>query len=250
MANWFDAPPTPGGDEAQRLEAIYRYLQTMSDQLNEAMNGISIENFAQETREMIATATAGGNAEKEITEAKNALRSMIIKTAEVVRTEMEEIRITLEEKYEAHSELFGDLESRLSNNISTTAEGIRQDFAFTEEMRSNVDDIEGYIHRTSDYIFTGVIGYDSQSLPIVGVAIGEGITQYDQDGNPSINDNAKVATFTKDRLSFWHGSTEVAYFGDNRMYITACEVLNELKMGKYIWHIQADGSMGLLVSDT
>lgn len=249
MANIFDGPPALVGDEQRQLEALYRYLQVMSDQLNESMNSITLENFAPQTMTRIQTAIQGpgGGTDKKITDARNALRSMIIKSAEIVRTEMQEIKTELTDQYMAASREYGDLNRRFTDEIEATGQGIKQNFTYIEELTDRTNNNETYITRMNNYIYSGVIGEDDSMQPIYGIAIGEGVTKYDQEGNPYLDDNAKVATFTKDRLSFWHGTKEMAYFSDRTMYITDAEILNRLRMGNYVWKIQQDGSMGLTV---
>lgn len=252
MTQMFDGPPALAGDETQQLISMYRYLQQVSDRLNEAMNNITVENFSQGTRETIQTVMDGGNAEKKIRDSQNTLKSMIIKTAEIVRTEMEEIRTQLTERVTAVSEEFGTMEREVTNSIEANAEGIRQTIETVETIQSAVNGVEGYVERTSGYIFSGIIGQKTDSggntVNVLGIAIGEGITAYDAGGNAVINDAAKVATFTKDRLSFYQGGVEMAYFSDRKMYISSAEVTGALTMGNYIWKIHTDNSMSLMVN--
>lgn len=249
MANHFDGPPALVGDEARQLEQMYRYLQTMSDKLNEALFSISTENFTVETRSQIEAAGSTAVDEK-IRKSQTTVRSLIVKSAEIVRHEMEEISTRLEDRYLAISDQFGTLEREMTATIEANAAGIRQNYDYIEDMQSRVEGVEGYTRHNSEYIFSGLIGLDSSGNPIYGIAIGEGITQYDSDGNAVINDNAKVATFTKERLSFWQGNTEMAYFSDQMLYVNEMRVLNGMRMGNYVWKIQTDGSMGLMVAQT
>lgn len=248
MANHFDGPPALIGEDRQNLEAIYRYLQTMSDQLNMAMNSMTIENFAPSTQKQLSSAISGDETQKEITGTKNALRSMIIKSAEIVKTEMQEISTELKGQYQAMSKQFGELDQKLSLQIDANARGIQQNYEYFEQLTGRADGTDDYIKHYNNYIFMGQIGLREDTLePVYGLAIGEGVTQYDDHGNPYLNNNAKVATFTKDRLSFWQGATEMAYFSDKKLYITDVEILSKMTMGNYVWKIQADGSMGLMV---
>lgn len=246
MANLFDAPPALTGDERNQTEQLYRYMAQMSEALNEALNGLTMANFVAEAQDQIIAATAGGGqaAKKEIDSTKNALRSLIIKTAEIVRTEMEEISTELRTMYQGISSDFGTLERELTARIQANAEGISQNYTYIENVNT---DQQRFENRISARIFSGIISYDAQDLPIYGIAIGENVTQYDQSGNPVLNENTKMATFTTDRLSFWQGQTEVAYFSQQKLFITNCEILRAMKMGRYEWRIQSDGSMGLSV---
>lgn len=246
MANHFDAPPTLMGDEQSQLTAMYRYLMQMSDQLNEAMNNITLANFAPEAQKQLTQAAGGSGESKEVQDAKRTLRSMIIKSAEIVRNEMTEISTELQQQYTAVSQQFGTLDQKLSLAIQANADGIRQNYEYIEKLEGRTDETNNYIIHTSNYIFSGQIGTNEVTMePVYGIAIGEGITQYDSEGNPHINGNAKVATFTKERLSFWQGTAEMAYFSDKTLYVTDASILKTLRMGNYYWKIEPDGSMGL-----
>jgi hypothetical protein len=79
-----------------------------------------------------------------------------------------------------------------------------------------------------------------------GIAIGENVTAYDSQGNPYLNHNAKSATFTMDRLSFWQGNVEIAYFSNGKFYITDGEIRNSLQIGNFVFKKMADNSMALM----
>ena len=160
---------------------------------------------------------------------------------------MEEIRTTLEAKVTAISDQFGEMEQHLSMQISANAEGITQNFEYIETLLGKADENDEFRIKSSQYIFSGLLWIDSVTgLPVYGIAIGDGITQY-VDGEATINNNARLATFTKEKLSFWQGTTEVAYFSNRKLFIQRAEILHTLKMGHYAWTIQADGSLGLKV---
>lgn len=249
MANLFDTPPALTGDGQNQMDQLYRYLAQMSEQLNEAMNGLTFANFTQAAQAELQQITGGGDARKEIDSTKNALRSMIIKTAEIVRTEMDEISTELRGQYVGVSEEFGRIQRDLTARIEANTAGIGQNYEYIETLNGKNGELEGFVQRINERIFSGLIGQDALGRPVYGIAIGENVTAYDNDGNPYINHNAKSATFTKERLSFWQGNTELAYFSNRKLYITSCEVLNEMTMGRYVWKIQSDGSMGLAIED-
>ena len=254
MAKIFDMPPALSGDEREQTAQLYRYLMQMSEQLNETVSTLSREGEKGETIVLEtgggrSVSTGSGASAAETNKQRNALRSMIIKTAEIVRTEMQEIRTTLEGSIEAQSSIFGDMTTKMRNDIEINALGVSQNYTYYEELNGATAELGHFKSTISERIFSGAIGTDTETgLPIYGLAIGENVTAYDADGNPYINDNAKMATFTKDKLSFWQGETEVAYFSDKKLYITQAEVTNEMKMGNFIWKVQQDGSLGLIVA--
>ena len=237
---FFDNPPVLNGGEKDQIIQLQRYLTAMSEKLNIALMDISVEQMDPTARTVITTAEARNE------ETVNSLKSMIVKTATIIRHEMDMISTTLTDNYEALSEQFGAYERNLQSEITATAEGILQDYQY-EERVSGLEDEAGntdvFIRKINQYIFSGLIDEVNGKY---GIAIGENVTSYDAQGNPYLNNNQKMATFTMDRLSFWQGETEVAYFSSNTFYIQRGEILNSLKMGNHTWNVMADGSMALV----
>lgn len=238
---FFDNPPILQGDEKTQLKQLYGYLSIVSGKLNEALTGIGIEQLDESTKEMIRQAEAGNTAQTE-----NTLKALIVKTADIVRTEMDEIATSLHMETEALSEQFGEYERNLDSNIRATAEGVLQDYRYEERVQgleTEAGTTEGFIRRTNQYIFSGLI--DEVNMKY-GIAIGEGVTSYDANGNPYLNSNAKCATFTMDRLSFWQGTVELAYFSSGKFFINNGEILQTLKIGEFMWKKMAGGSLALV----
>ena len=237
---FFDNPPVLQGKEADQLRQLARYLNTMSEKLNQALMTITIEQMAPEVQQAVTGAA-------EATQQRyDGLKSLIIKTAEVVRHEMDEITARLEDNYEALSSEFGTYERNLSSTITATAEGILQDYQFEERiagLEGGAEDTDGFMRRINQYIFTGLVDEVNGKY---GIAIGENVTGYDANNNPYLNTNRKTATFTMDELAFWQGETKLAYFSDRVFHIENGEVTKTMKMGNHTWTILTDGSMGLI----
>lgn len=238
---FFDNPPVLQGTERMQLDQMYRYLNAMSDKLNQALMTITIEQMAPETQEMIRTAAQ--KEEEKDAGGYQALKSLIVKTAEVVRHEMTEISTTLTDEYTALSSQFGEYERNLDATITATAEGILQQYNYDERITGLEDDTAAYQRRFGQYIFTGLVDEVGGKY---GIAIGENVTAYDEDGNPYLNTERKTATFTMDELAFWHGETKMAWFTDNIFHIAQGEVTKSMKMGNHTWQVLSDGSMGLI----
>ena len=233
---FFDNPPVLQGDERTQLKQLSGYLYTISSKLNEALMTVTTE-AAKEVEQRI---TQGLPAEerKEYT----ALKSLIIKTAEIVRTEMDEISTQLHGETQAISSQVGTLVQSLDATIRATAEGVLQDYHYSETVRNTQTNTE-FRTKTNQYIFTGLINDNPVEY---GIAIGEGVTAYDNDGNPYLNQNAKVATFSMNRLAFWQGNTLMAYFSSGRFYIANGEITGTLTIGNYQWKAMTDQSMVLV----
>ena len=237
---FFDNPPALTGDEKSQLVQLQRYLFTLSDKLNNALTDIDAEQIAPQVRQSISK-----EANTKISEQAQTLKSLIIKTADIVRSEIDEITAELHSDYVAHSELYGDYEQYLTGKITATADGILQQYGYDERITALEDDAgntEVFMRRINQYIFSGLIDEVNGKY---GIAIGEDVTAYDEEGNPYLNSERKMATFTMDRLSFWQGETELAYFSDEVLHVNKAEIMNTLKIGNHSWMVLAGGAMAL-----
>ena len=234
---FFDNPPTLQGAERQQLNQLYQYLSAMSDKLNQALMSITIEQMTPETQAVIRQGQTAA------TDQSETLKAMIVKTAQVVRHEMDEITAQLRDEYTALSDEFGEYERNLESTITATAEGVLQSYHYDEQIQAVSDDAEGFRRRIDQYIFCGLIDEINGKY---GIAIGENVTAYDGEGNPYLNTARKTATFTMDELAFWQGETKLAWITDNIFHFAQGEVTKSMKMGNHTWTILSDGSMGLI----
>ena len=235
---FFDNPPILYGDEKSQLTQLQRYLNTMSDKLNQALMTITIEQMAPETQKIIQQA-GGDKVEKQYT----GLKAMIVKTAEVVRHEMDEIRTTLTDDYEALSDQFGTMTNTLTNQITATAQGVEQNFQRIQTIQGKDAGYDQFIDRYSSHIFIGIIGQDPiTGEDITGISIGEDIVNPDG----TVNVNHQMATFTADRLSFYQNGQEMGYYAANVFHIGNGEIINSLQMGNHIWKTLTGGAMALV----
>lgn len=243
---YFDGPTTLIGSEQEQLRQIYSYLYAMSEKLNEAMNSITEENMDQEIQVKINQIPS----KEDRTQEANALKSLIIKTAQIVRSEMDEIRTTLESNYQAISEEFGEYNRNLTSNITATAEGILQDYRFEERIQSNTDTMEGFIHKTNQYIYSGLIDTVTEggvTRERYGIAIGNNVTDTDQEGNESLNRDNMMSTFTMDELAFYVNAVKVAWFSNSVFNISDGRITNTLRIGNHVWRTLANGALVLNV---
>lgn len=70
------------------------------------------------------------------------------------------------------------------------------------------------------------------------------------DGGPVLELGASASQgkvqLTDDRLSFLSGDSEVAYVGNDRLYINNAQVLNTLRIGNFMWTPRSDGHLSLI----
>lgn len=229
----FAPPPMPSGTQEQKLQAIYSYLYRMNESLAVALNNLGMEDTGAQKGSQVH-ASDGDAQGTQLQDEYEALRSLVVKTAHTVRSQMDEIETRLDGKYLAIAD-FGQYRQNVESRIRATAEGVLQEYGFT----SKLDDLSGsadmfteYMVTTGQYIKTGLLYFDG-SVPRYGVAVGEHLTTTVVDGQETISRANLCATFTSDKLSFWMGGAEVAYVNNNRLYIANAEVSGQLLMGNW-----------------
>ena len=238
MANvFFDNPPITKGTAEQQVNDVIRYLYTLSQKLNESMNSIGIEQLAPEEQTTLKQVKKN---EEQAEDNRQKLKSLIIKNADIVRNEMQEIRTQLSENLEYISEQFGTYQESITADLAATAEGIMQAYEALETIVNTANgENEEYRTRMSSFIFSGIL---SNNPYTTGIAIGQNVTNADG----TLNDENKMATFTADRITFYMNGTAVGWYEGNSFHISNGEVTKSMKMGNFAWKIFSDGSMGLV----
>ncbi len=234
-------PMAPMGTVQEQLMQQYSYLLQMSQQLNLTLGQLEELGGSAGTASARRQAArySGTEETKAAQEQYETLRSMIVKTAEQVKKTTEELTAKLEEEYVASSD-FGGYVAKLSAYLEANPEAVTQYYSFFSDLQANVEAVDAafahYRVDTEGYIRTGIVYYDSE-VPIYGVAVGQGLTAKEVDGQRVVEQNNFRAVFTATRLSFWQDATEVAYVSNNRLYITNITVLGGIGIGQ--WSVEA-----------
>ena len=198
--------------------------------------------ISQSEREILQTAQGEFTTKTEFSEYKNQVDTELLQTAEGISAnaktteeisadlesykktnnaqltiQAEEILSQVENIYSAKTDL-GDLEERISSQISQTAEGITETFSeslssFSEDLSSVGGEVKELASSLDVYIRRGEL-----EEGVYGIEIGR-------------SDSNIKARFTNDRLSFYQGLSEVAYISGSNLYITRAEILDYLKIG-------------------
>ncbi|MBO5290387.1 MAG: hypothetical protein J6B35_02240 [Clostridia bacterium] len=145
-----------------------------------------------------------------------------------ITQQAESITSQISEAYATKNEVNG-LEDRVESKIVQTSTNITDNFnkSFTylsDDISTVGGNVKEFISELDVYIRRGELEPD-----IYGIEIGR-------------SDSLIKARFTNDRLSFYQGTSEVAYISQNNLYITRAEVLDYLKIG--------NASQGFFIFDT
>lgn len=239
-------PAAPEGSLQEQVTQQYAYLLQMAQQLNLALGqlegtGGGGTGFASAARQ--AAGRTGSNKIEKADEQYETLRSMIIKTAARVEKTTQELTAQLKENYVAASD-FGQYIATLSAYLEANPEALTQYYSFVSDLKANVEAVDAafshYKVDTEGYIRTGIVYYEG-AVPVYGVAVGQGLTCREVDGEKVVDQSNFRAVFTATRLSFWQDATEVAYVSNNRLYITSITVLGGIGIGKWSIGTAEDG---------
>lgn len=228
--------------------ALYDYLYQMVETLNlqeqtdrtenTVATGASVPREGEESRE-----TARLDAQYD------ALKSLVIKTAQTTVKELEQLSARLTGSYVAISD-FGKYMEQLNAYIEANPDSITQYYSFYSELKNNIGEAQAafdqYTNETEGYIKTGIVYYDEGGMPVLGVAVGQNLTAKEvtlPDGTTQteIDQTAFRATFTAKKLSFWQDDLEIAYVSNNQLYITGITVLDKMTLGE--WEVSTSNGM-------
>lgn len=239
MSLLFNPPTSLRGSPQEQAAQIHTFLYQMTEQLNVALRSLSPDNFLDtEIRDALKVigASVPSTTQKAMVERYNNLKAIIIKTAGTIESTMESIQTDLQSNYLALSE-FGTFQEELTNTITAAADSVIQAYGYDALLTSFGEDLEGfetYQIQTDQYIKTGLLYFDDDSVPRYGVAVGENLTTIEVDGVETVSRAGLAATFTSDRLSFWQNEVEVAYVSSSKLYINEAVVLSKLYLENWL----------------
>lgn len=237
MSLHVEMPPALHGSGAEQLQQLYGYLFRMAEQLNVAMDGMNgsaasatVQSLASRNGNPPYTGTAG-----------DELRALIVNTAEIIHSEMDTLEKSLRGEYTAMSDRWGIYREQMENTITATAESVVQQYGYTASIETLEEQAAGfarYCTETQGYIRQGFVERDSTGVPIIGIAIGQGLTgtETEVDGQRvlELDPTQNCAFYTAERVSFRINGREAAYLSNRRLYIADVEITGGLRIGSWL----------------
>lgn len=248
-------PPALQGDERAQLTQVYRYLFRLSEQLNMSLGALEGQTATMtHARGGGALFPDGMDAEQFWAEADaqySSLKSLIIKTANLVRAEMDQIVTNLGSEYVAVSE-WGTYKEEVSREIVDTAKYTMEHFEYGEEILDIPEMaaiFDSYRIETTGYIKRGIIGFDDENYPILGIAIGQELKHKEVTVGGEVyevfDESQNMATYAADKLSFWVNGVEVAYLSNSELVVTRIIVSDSIQLGS--WDIAVNAADGMTI---
>ena len=192
MAERIEMPQLPQGTGEEQMQALYSYLYRMAEALNSNLAEIGgatlTDGEAAAMRQVLEPAGEDGKADNR--QEAETLKSMIIKTAEFIRTAIDQYNMKLVGSMTAEGKL-GKYVRNTRLDVDVTPTGIQQNYTFQEIIQG----LKTYEINAKNYIKTGLLRTVS-SIPVYGVAIGKDVVTFSEDGTETYNDGNKVAELT------------------------------------------------------
>lgn len=252
MNTVFLQPPALNGDERSQLQQLYRYLFRLSEQLNASLEATD-SRYAQVVKTRSGTDSSIDVMAQAEDQQYRELRSLIVKTADIVNQKMDKIVRQLSSDFQAISDEWGTFQQNIERTIIETAENTIEQFDYSEHIVGIDKETSGGVteYRISSlgYIKRGIIGFDDDNMPIYGIAVGTQLEEksVEKDGveYSVIDTTQNLATYTSDRISFWINGVERAYFSADTLYVRRIKVIDGITIGD--WSIDVDDGSGLTI---
>lgn len=229
---------------ALKKQSVERFEQLKEDILRTADEiEASYESKIEQTKKEIALEVQGEYvANTQFGEYKNQQESQYNQLSDKVEVSVENTE-ALTSELESFKKTTN---SKIAQNADSIISQVSKSFASKNEVDSLEDRVETKIIQTSTNItdsFNKSLTYLADDISSVGGSMQEIVSELDVyirrgELEPDVygveigrSDSLIKARFTNDRLSFYQGTTEVAYVSQNNLYITRAEVLDYLKIG-------------------
>ena len=218
--------------EREQIVQLKSYLYQLVGDLQHTLNNLDSVSIYAENQNNTAQAPV---VDLDAATTFSSIKSLIIKSADIVQAYYDVIRSKLQGEYAAQSD-FGTFVEQTEQTLTQSSKSIEQAFTDLQKITTDLKTISFTLAEVNARIKTGILYYDDNSLPVYGVEVGQTNTIN------GVEEFRKYARFTADRLSFYDQyDREVAYISDRKLYISDVEVLETLKMGGFKTFILGNG---------
>ncbi len=227
MNEYLRLPNITGGTPGEQVAQIQSYLHQLVQQLNWALSTVE-EAKAGNTSANVVLPQSIAPASREAMETFNSIKSLIIKSADIVKAYEDTIRTNFKGKYFADSD-FGTFVEETNRFVEENSRGVTEAYESIQTISTDLTDVKEYVETTEGYIKRGILSNGS-----IGIEVGE--TRDEK--------YHRYAQFTAERLTFFDiNGNPVAYIGSgeadksgntNCLYVTGKAVfLGGVQFGGY-----------------
>lgn len=224
--------------EEGQLKQMQSYMHQLVQQLNWAftqVNGGAAVTLMSAGAGSNGSSGADGGADAVVR--FNDLKSLIIKSADIINAYYEVISQRLSSEFVAISD-FGTFTEQATQDIEANSTYISQHFTDMQQIVTDIENLEHSLIDVNARIKSGLLYYGEDGAPVYGLEIGQ---RTEIDGVEVFH---KYARFTAEKLSFYDGNgIEVAYISGQKLFISHVEVTGTYTIGGFVDTALADGSV-------
>lgn len=231
-------PNINGKSEKEQLGQIGKYLYQLAGELNYALGMLTVTGAAQSASVPQTAKSTEQDAETKAQNEFNSVKSLIIKSADIVNAYYEQISKKLVSQYEALSD-YGNFKRDTTVTLGANAEQLSALFTNTETIESDLDSINAVLNHDENgttiigseaWVKIGILDRDTQSgFPIYGMEIG----QQNSDNGQTVS--KKMARYCSDGVHLYdEAGTEVVLITQGMLIITKAQIRLSLRLGDYM----------------
>ena len=214
-------PDISASDTEKAIKEIKSYIVRLNRQISTLTDNITEQNLSPSLRENIYI---------DIHKKISGLKNEIIETADKITETGDRIELKLLSDYVAKSEI-GEYTEQAIQNISVDGKGVTQMFTEISEISGRMDIAEAELDSHSEQYQLLSSGISKITAYIRTGKLDEGVYGIEI-GNFSETSAAPYKVrLSENRLSFYIGQDEVAYFSDNSMNISRANIPLTLTVG-------------------
>lgn len=214
-------PSITANTDAGRLNQLQSYVYQLVEQLNWAIN---LVNDSASIAAVEKTILSAEPSEEEVVKNFQSMKSLIIKSADIVNAYYDMLTTRFEGLYVSESD-FGTYQQQTEQTITQTSTEVRQNFTEFQELKSEI----GSIVDSQAWVRTGLLDYKTDGTPIYGMEIGQKTVV---DGDETFD---KFSRFTAEGTYFYlpGSKTPVAWMTGTKLFINNLHVVNSVQLGSF-----------------
>jgi hypothetical protein len=243
------------GDALQQIAALRDYLVRQTRGREKEIRDVTVKEIQGELQ------LKGSGLRKAVESISNmdkktaaTLRTLIIKTADTVEHNMDEIRTVLREYYAASSD-FGSYYEAIENNIVQTAQGTVESYQYQEQINAanaGLGELQTAMTELNGQIRRGLITDPETGETALGIAISQelqftgqtrtedGLTYYELSGGQTLG------IYTSTGWQFWINGSKRGWFDstDGMLHVSQILVEDRLQHGSD-WLVTTTSGYGI-----
>lgn len=227
---YFPPPNLTATDNTQLLYQIKAYLSSLHQSLNRAVGALE----SQAVVAPMVAASSNGQAQSQPGPGFESLKSLILRSADIVHSYADALSRQLASSYVAKSS-FGTYKEEISRQIEDTAALTKENIHSIATILDTLDQVVS-TRESHGVLRLGQLDTDQEGFPVVGLEVGQ--TRL-LDG---VQVFSKFARFTPQRLSFYdEQGQEAAWLSGQVLCIQKAQIHHQFQVGNFVTMVTGEG---------